>query len=92
MVSLLLAGGAGSLGFADLAVARPEKPAAAERQSSRPEHRPEARSEGRSEPRSEHRSESRPEPRRSAPDRSRDDDDRRVVGFGSDTPAFLFKK
>jgi superfamily II DNA/RNA helicase len=79
---------------------RREKPAAAERQPSRPEHRsetrPEARAEGRSEPRSEHRpesrQESRPEPRRAPAERSHDGDDRRVVGFGSDTPAFLFKK
>jgi superfamily II DNA/RNA helicase len=65
---------------------RPQRDAAGERPASRPEPRPEARQEGR------------PEPRRAAPPPrpSRDDDDRqgdrRVVGFGSEVPAFLARK
>src|SRR5579872_3014705 len=55
---------------------------AAERPAARPEPRPETRSETRSEPRREHRER----------DRHRGDDERHVVGFGSDVPAFLARK
>jgi superfamily II DNA/RNA helicase len=83
---------------------RPAREVAAERSSPRPEPRSEARAESRPEPA---RQESRPEPRhetrheprheqrRGPPASTRprgDDDDRGVVGFGSDVPAFLARK
>jgi superfamily II DNA/RNA helicase len=83
---------------------RPAREASGERPSPRPEPRSEARAESRSEP---PRQESRPEPRqeprheprhdqrRGPPTGARprgDDDDRGVVGFGSDVPAFLARK
>jgi superfamily II DNA/RNA helicase len=58
--------------------ATPPRAEAAPRPEPRPEVRPESRPE------------SRPEPRRGR-DRDRDDDDRGVVGFGADTPAFLMR-
>jgi len=79
---------------------RGPREAAAERPAPRAETRPEARSEPRPEPRQESRPEPRHEPRpeprhepRRAPTQtSRGDDDRRIVGFGSDVPAFLSRK
>jgi len=87
---------------------RPVREAAGERPSPRPEPRSEARAESRpepprQEPRQESRHESRHEPRheprheqrRGAPTGARprgDEDDRGVVGFGSDVPAFLSRK
>jgi len=63
------------------------------RSEPRREPRHEPRSEPRREPRSEARSEPRGEHRRGPqPARQRDDDDRGVVGFGSDVPAFLSRK
>ena len=72
------------------------------RPATRSESRPEPRQESRPEPRHESRPEPRHEPRRdqhrnSPPTaRGRDDDDHRderhVVGFGSDVPAFLARK
>jgi superfamily II DNA/RNA helicase len=57
------------------------------------ESRPEARREQRQDSRSEQHGGSRHESRRAPPaGRSRDDDDRHVVGFGSDVPAFLSRK
>ncbi|HLY80798.1 MAG TPA: helicase-related protein, partial [Caulobacteraceae bacterium] len=65
----------------------------------RPEHRQESRSESRPEPRPEAprepRRDARQEPRRGPPPAARsrgEDDDHRVVGFGSDVPAFLARK
>jgi superfamily II DNA/RNA helicase len=66
---------------------RPESRSEPSRQEPRPESRPESRRESRHEPRHE--------PRRGPPPAARsrgDDDDRGVVGFGSDVPAFLARK
>ena len=83
---------------------RPQRDAAAERPAPRPEPRQEPRHEPRAESRAERparpepRHEPRAEPRRAAPPPrgARDDEDRqsdrRVVGFGSDVPAFLARK
>jgi superfamily II DNA/RNA helicase len=77
------------------AVAERPAPRSAPRQETRTDSRPEARAELRPEPRHEPRREQ----HRSAPPAARgrgDDDDhrdeRRVVGFGSDVPAFLARK
>jgi superfamily II DNA/RNA helicase len=80
---------------------KPRPPRAARDSAERPRHeaRPEPRheprrephQEARTEPRHEPRSEPRHEPRRSA-SHGRGDDDRRVVGFGADVPAFLARK
>jgi superfamily II DNA/RNA helicase len=67
--------------------ARPEPRSEPPRQEPRPESRPESRREPRHEPRHEQR--------RGPPPAARprgDDDDRGVVGFGSDVPAFLARK
>jgi superfamily II DNA/RNA helicase len=81
---------------------RPAREASAERPASRPEPRPEARADERPqtshrEPRHEPRHEPRREQHRDGQPRSRgkDDDrrdDRHVVGFGADVPAFLSRK
>ncbi|MGH6970718.1 MAG: helicase-related protein, partial [Caulobacteraceae bacterium] len=61
---------------------RERRPQRGEHRSERPEHRA---AESRQEPRSE--------PSRNAPaPRGREDDERRVVGFGADVPAFLARK
>jgi superfamily II DNA/RNA helicase len=84
-------------------VAERPAPRAEPSQEPRAEARPEPRHEARAEPRHEPRHDARPEPRheprreqhRGAAPASRgrgDDDDRRVVGFGSDVPAFLARK
>jgi superfamily II DNA/RNA helicase len=68
------------------------EPGPAARAEPRHEPRTESRPEAWSEPREGTRPERRPDPVRgvrAAP--ARDDDDRRVVGFGSDLPAFLAK-
>jgi superfamily II DNA/RNA helicase len=64
----------------------------------RPQRERSAEPAARSEPRNEARPPRREEPRRDEPrrdeprrGRERDDDDRSVVGFGSDTPAFLMR-
>ena len=63
------------------------------RREPRQEPRPEPRSERHAEPRREPRSEPRPTSHRGAqPVREREDNDRGVVGFGSDVPAFLSRK
>jgi superfamily II DNA/RNA helicase len=75
---------------------REERP----RQEARPEPHRESQHESHREPRREHRDErprqdTRPQPQREprrSPDRGRGDDDRRVVGFGNDVPAFLSRK
>jgi superfamily II DNA/RNA helicase len=78
--------------------ARPE-PRPEPRQEARAEPRHEPRQETRAEPRHEPRREPRPEQRREPRHESRrpasqgrGDDDRGVVGFGSDVPAFLSRK
>ncbi|HXQ13946.1 MAG TPA: DEAD/DEAH box helicase [Caulobacteraceae bacterium] len=81
---------------------RPAREAVADRPAPRSEPRQEPRAEARPASRQEPRPEPRHEPRRDqhrspAPSaRGRDDDDRRderhVVGFGSDVPAFLARK
>jgi superfamily II DNA/RNA helicase len=78
--------------------ARPE-PRPEPRQEARSETRHEPRQETRAEPRHEPRREPRPEQRREPRQESRrpasqgrGDDDRGVVGFGSDVPAFLSRK
>jgi superfamily II DNA/RNA helicase len=80
--------------------AREERPPARQRRE-RPAReageRPAARAEPRHEPRHEPKHEPKHEPRheshRSQPkSRQREDDDRRVVGFGADVPAFLARK
>ncbi len=70
----------------------PRQEARAEpRHEPRQETRAEPRHEPRREPRAEQRREPRQEPRR-PPSQGRGDDDRGVVGFGSDVPAFLARK
>jgi superfamily II DNA/RNA helicase len=83
---------------------RPVREATAERPAPRQEAARDVREEPRPEPsRQESRGESHREPRREARQESRrgpppatrsrgDDDDHRVVGFGSDVPAFLARK
>jgi len=70
------------------------EPRAEPRQEPRREPRPEPRPESRPEQHAAPRHDPRPDPRRTPPpaNRGRDDDDRRVVGFGSDVPAFLARK
>jgi superfamily II DNA/RNA helicase len=60
---------------------RPEAP----REAQREQHREPARAES-------HREQSRHEPRHAPSRGGRGDDDRRVVGFGADVPAFLARK
>jgi len=73
---------------------RAERPRAESRPEARSEPRPEPR-EQRHEPRHEARADKRQEPRhesRRSGSHGRGDDDRRVVGFGADVPAFLARK